>query len=298
MNATSDACPLQLCTAADLQEKTRTSGDARFNIFDAGNPPALDLGCPPVLCSQGAVVWGFSLIEAAQEGSAMLPVLELGSLPPAEVLLRVLRRENRTDSYSFAEMDRLDDLMTELELAEADKRRIDPLVQRKGSFRAHLAQYRELPTVLRAGAATGKVDVRTAAAAAGLPSSAVRTVLNAELGFSARRIILSRLAEICLRDELGDEQAGILAAEIVAAPDPAAELQQLRYPELSRRQQRAAELNQRDSAGLRMEVQLPHNLEGDSVTLVCKVRTPDEFREILQRLDSLHGRIHEYLDLL
>ncbi|MFW6362393.1 MAG: hypothetical protein ACOC0D_00990 [Spirochaeta sp.] len=290
---------ISLMTAGELAQHLSDSKENSFRVFDEPEQtvPSIHL---PVLYRNRCVVWGFRYIEAAAErdSQTVLPVADISSLTPFEIMHVLLMQENRTDQYSFAEMDRIDRLMTELSLEESEKRRIEPLVQRKGSFRAHLEQYRTLPGMLQAAASNGHVDIRTAVSIADLPEEVVRLACIANIGFSKRRIVLTRLAEIARRDQLNSEQVWGLCKEILSGEDPAAVVYRLRYPELAARQMRSAEMQQRDFAGMRIQLQLPENLEGDSVSITCAVRSREELAAQIAALTSLQEHIDEYLDLL
>lgn len=291
----------QLCllSPAELVDALEQNGDSRFDIFSSSRlcVPGLH---PPVLLQDNRIVWGFGYIRAAAQADSVpaLAVAEIGALTPAETVMTVLQQESRCDSYSFSEMDAVDQLLEQLGLSEDEKRQIDPLIQTKGSFRAHVAQYRGLSPMLKAAVNNGKLDVRTAVGLEGLPETVIRQAVAARIGFSKRRIILTRLNEIYRRDTLTAEHIQDVCSAALADDDPSRYLLELRYPELTVRQRAADELNQRLCEGFRIQVNLPDNLEGDSVTVICRVGSAAEMEAQLGALSAVREHINEYLDLL
>lgn len=302
---------LELQTAAALSELIAGNDCGAYRVFDpdlaeqTGDSRRVflpDGQHPPILVWQGCVIWGFRYIDAACAGNAADSPMPVARLAPDSsaytAVYALLRQENRLDRYSFGEMDRLERLFVQLGLAGAEQEALDPLVQRKGSFRSHLEQYRALSPTRRAAVSGGTIDVRTAVNTERLPDPVVRSVAAADLGFSKRRIVLTRLAEIAARDQLDSAAIQELSTQVLAAADPVRSLQYLRYPELARRQDRAAGLAERDTAGQRVQIQLPENLEGDSITITCAIRSRQELEQQIQILHGLEEHIDEYLDLL
>ncbi|GAB6089021.1 hypothetical protein [Spirochaeta dissipatitropha] len=255
---------------------------------------------PPVLFRDEILVWGFDVIETAAgiDPDILLPVYNLEGCSWFATFRALLMHENRCDQYSFVEMDRLDKLINQYDLSEEEKSLLDPVVQRKGSFRSHVSRYRILPELLRQAVNSGLCDVRTAQAAADLPEILIQAVLERNPGFSSSRIMLTWLAEIVKRDSVDSAEAALLVDKIQSAEKPQELLKIIRYPELTARLQRAAELQDRDSGSSRLKIELPENLEGDSVNIRCQVRSKEELEEQISILSALRENLDEYLDLL
>lgn len=253
-----------------------------------------------MLVRDDMLVWGFGVIESAAgiNGNVLLPVYNLADCSWYETFRALLLHENRCDQYSFEEMDRLDHLFNQYDLSEDEKSLLDPLVQRKGSFRSHVSRYRMLPGILQHAVNRGVCDVRTAQTAADLPEILIQTVLEKNPGFSSSRILLTWLSEIVKRDSVDPAGAVLLAEKIRSALKPQEVLKTIRYPELTARLQKAAELQDRDSGSSRLKIELPDNLEGDSVNIRCQVRSKEELEEQIKILSALRENLDEYLDLL
>ena len=303
---------IKLMGPADLGSLVKDNPDITktFDVFVPRDfSPLLH---PPILCWQGKVVWGFSYItamneqadQAAQSGgesslsTLQLPVVDLGQSDAFYVVEKVLAAENRCDGYSFAEMDSIKAMMQALSLTEQQMRRLDPLVIKKGGFRSQIEQYRQLPAILQAAIASASFDLRTAVSLADLPAAVLSRLIDFNCSFSTRRILALRIMEIARRDQLDDKALQSLLDEVLQQDDPASAIYERRFPELASRLQRAEELNQQDFAGRRVNINLPDNLEGDSVKVVMQARNKAELNRNIQALQAAGEHLDEYLGLL
>ena len=296
---------------ADLARYAAAQGEI-YSLFrsissDSCQSPGIH---PPLLCWRGGIIRGLHCFERAMQAEKplALPVIWLEDDDPAAAVLAFLETENRPDSYSIEELNSLYSIIETLELetpsaqsapAATDfSQKLNTFVQKKGDFRQHVMQYRKLPVVLRKAVAAGSFDLRSATVISGLPESVLELLVAAEISFSQRRIVAVQVQEICRRDSLAQDEIVSLVQRILAKADPQAEVQRLRFPQLTQRQERAHAMQKNHLSGQRIRIELPDNLEGDSISIVCRVASAKELHSQLECLDRLQEHIDEYLGLL
>lgn len=252
------------------------------------------------------VIWGWQLIDRAAElGMEELPTLSIeGDAPRA--LAMALDLEDRPGEYSWRELAAIHALCEELGV------QVDPELSRKitgdGGFVRKVRRFRALPDSLQEPLADGVIDLRSAEYCARhlpAPEAGVFSLLGS-LSFSRRRQLL-RLAVDILRREERDAASGdgvpggrlrALLEEALAGDDPLEALSRLRYPELTRLQQRFDGIRRETLGGSGVELSPPRYFEGERFQVQFSFSGEEELARRIEALGRLRERSGELQDLL
>ncbi|MCF7929819.1 MAG: hypothetical protein K9L29_12160 [Spirochaetales bacterium] len=260
---------------------------------------------PPLPVCGERLIWGFPLLEAAEDQrESRLLCREIGGpgFSPegggtGDLIREALLLEGRVDRYSPGEQDRILALIERF--GESDPP-VDGLVQRKGSFRRMVGQYRSLSKHLRLMVDEGWTDLKTAVAVNGLsPAAAVRLQEGAAgLSFSSRRLLLRYLYEASRRREAGENEQLELAGKILASKDPLEAAQALRFPFITDLERRFDGLRQEVLRKSGVELDHPPGFEGEAFTVRFDFRSPVDLERKIGKLKELKERSNELFDLL
>ena len=255
---------------------------------------------PPLPVMGEYLVWGFRLLDvfrAADTGSVRTVRLPDA---PAEAVAAALNLEDRRDEYSWKEKERLAELIERFRLSGEEKRRIEGLVQTKGSFLASLIQYRPLPAELKRMVEAGALDLKTAWTVRGLPEDALPRLrgLAADISFSRRRELFVLTAEVAIRDDLSGSQLSDFLGILEEAADPAEAVRRARFPELEELEENFGAFKERFLAGSGIDLRAPKNFEGSRFSVAFSFETDRQLDRILGALHTLRDNTNELYRLL
>jgi hypothetical protein len=133
----------------------------------------------------------------------------------------------------------------------------------------------------------GKIDLKTARRAAGIPEGFLAEfgpVLE-RLSFSNTRIFLGRLGEVLAGKS--PEEAAAIKDRILAAASPEQELRRLRMPELAELEERFKDITGRLLKGAGVSVKAPPYFEGARFTVEFAFGSKEELRKKIRALERL-----------
>ncbi|MFP4563116.1 MAG: hypothetical protein ACLFRY_07370 [Spirochaetia bacterium] len=273
-------------------------GDASEDGYDR---ELLGLGLYPPLPVMGEyLVWGFRILESLKAaGDAAVRTVRLPD-DPAEAITAALKLEGRKDGYSWEEKAGISDLVDRFGLSEPEKRRIERLVQTRGSFLAALNQYRHLPTELKSLVEEGAVDLKTARTVRDLPTEVISRLkrLAAGLSFSRRRELFLLFNEIVFRDAPEEAEISEFLSRVEEAADPVETVRRARFPELDALEESFAVFKERFLGGSGIELRAPKNFEGSRFSVSFSFETDRQLDRILDTLETLRGNTDELYRLL
>ena len=133
----------------------------------------------------------------------------------------------------------------------------------------------------------GKIDLATARRACVIPEEFLKAfgAVLENFSFSSARIFLSQLGETLAGKT--PEEAGALAARLLAAPRPAEELAAIRMPELTEMEKRFREITERLLKGTGVGLKAPPCFEGSRFTVEFGFAAREELARKIRTLEKL-----------
>jgi|GEM_PF-1507834 len=283
--------------------------------------------CPPLLVSDGSLVWGCAYVDAAlgavPEGGGRcgpgaagirLPVELVPGLSASEQLIALLLRERRCGAYSFAETAAIGRAAAGCAAADAGlpgraasdlglMDRVSLLTLGTTGLSALLERLDALPAQRRLLAETGIADLKTVERCRSLPElAAARFALFAKgLSASERRLALGWFDDIALRDSLEPAAAAALVdtiARIEPVPERLGALRARRYPELSHMEAQFKLIGTDRLKGSRVLLEPPQNFEGAGYRLSFVFSSAAELERRLRAAAVLEKSAAELMGLI
>jgi hypothetical protein len=274
-----------------------------FDIFKHTAVPDMTLirggFIPPLPVFKNNLVWGGAIVSAAlEEGVSLLPICEISG-EPLECAIIALCLEGRKDNYSFEEMDGIARYLSSNGIKEPPES-ISKLIADGDSFTAKIKKYGRLNRTLQNAVDTGLLDLKTAIRADSIPEPVIEKVLSGdlELTYSARRIFLTMLREVIMRDALKDTQVLILLEEAVQSGDPMGFLQGKRYPDLTALEVKYRQLRERLVKGRGLEIKAPAYFEGGSYRIEFSAAGAKQLERKIAVLKEILGEWNKFEELL
>lgn len=279
------------------------SSPADYDLFTDSPEPDADLlrrgMVPPLPIRQGTLVWGFSLVRAAEElGIPELPATEVTG-DDIGLLALAVKLEGRRDAFSLREKAGIFTFLRRRNIT-ARAEELSPYVQSEGSFVKQAEKYLALTERPRELVDRGEIDLKTA----GLMSrfSGETTGLLADLlascSVSRRRTALRQFYEITIRDTLFGEDAAALARRLASEKDPLTALEVLRYPRMTEMKESFNEITSRVLAGSGIQLTEPPGFEGSRFSVSFYFSGPGQLDRVISRLRDLQEESDELFGLL
>jgi len=256
---------------------------------------------PPLPLSPQGLVWGYSLLEVAEE----LAYHELNCVCIREgqvlrLLEMALRLENRSGHFSLFEQERLYLFIKKHQLL-AELVGIMPLIETTSAqaWLERIACFNCFSQPLKLLLTAGLIDFKTAQRYADLPPQVFELFLENQkrLSFSERRLALQYLWEIGKRDQLSPTAILALAQATLTRAAGLRHLWEQRFPKLSGLKAQLACLTAELKAS-GIEVSPPPNFEGEELAFSFGASSPSSFRRKLKALKSFEVKVDQLFKLL
>ncbi|MBN1837292.1 MAG: hypothetical protein JW820_15665 [Spirochaetales bacterium] len=291
--------------------------DPSLDLFEDGpgiDALLLEQGLhPPLPVSDGALVWGFTLLrQARRTHHRELPCRVLPPLPAAERLATALRLEGRAGRYSWGERERMLRFVRERRAAgeEIELGSLSPWIEGRSDpgLEGRIGAFAELPPAARQAVAAGRLDLKAAALAADLPPEVFAALERgrssgapssvASLSFARRRQFLLQLREVARRDRLDPAALTALAEELLRREDPLEALNARRFPTLTALRKRFAALEDSLWKGSGVRIQPPRYFEGGDFAVEFRFASRQDLQRKLRALEGAAEHCDELFELL
>jgi hypothetical protein len=217
-----------------------------------------------------------------------------------EILLMILKLENRTGAYSWREQLQFSELAGELGITPGGgAEKVSAALIGNSGFFQRIEKFKILKPWIQSLVEAGKLDLKIAARLDKLPREACD--LSGRLpgfSFSDVRVFLTLFHEIILRDNLSPDNSSRFAEELLADDSPLERIVEIRSPELTDLHRRFSDVQHTYLSETGIKMSSPKHFEGDSYSITFSFRNRADLEKKTHVLANLGGACDELEDLL
>ena len=269
---------------------------ADYDFFESSNDINSDLYSLPVL-SADTLVWGHSIVRSAEAKAEIYCRLIEGDAE--ENLVTALKAENRTDSYSWFEKEKILNFVADKNIDRENKSLLE-LIQHEGSFIPNTEKFKKLKTIIKNIVGSGILDLKTASRLEIFDDEIIErtAVIIKDFSFSRKRLFVNYMVELYKKgNSIRSDVISVLEkAEI--SENPFEYAASVRYPELKKLEKDFSVYTEKYLKGSGIQLKSPPNFEGGSYNVQFSFKSQKQLGRIIDRLEKVRETSDEIFRLL
>ena len=272
--------------------------DNNYDFFTYSAVLADDLYPLPVI-SGSEVVWGHSIIRDASAKNIEEIYCRNISGTAESNLLTALAAENRKDSYSWYEKEKILTFIRKNSLDE-ENTHILSLIQSEGSFIPNTDRFTKLDSVLKEIVNNNIIDLKTAGRIKDLEDGIILKAVDIikDFSFSRKRLFMNYLVEMTKKGNRSMDEIISMLDSAAVSESPFDYISLQRYPALKKLEEDFSTYTERNLKGSGIQLKSPPYFEGGSYSVQFSFKSEKQLGRIIERLEKVRETSDEIFRLL